>query len=281
MKRRGITVKRRIMALMTAMGLLGAMTSFEEYDVSASYGRINVITTFGITEVQQYGVPNAFIARYDRIKSKVSSYYNMVYGIEINFTQPTTQVLSPPVDVCRSNAHDFNSLCDCVITKSCQNGNPYHCTNIEYNMGELYKYSMNNNGYRLHITASMLCTNAAPPDGGNPRHSTANGLFYGMGAYKHLMVRDYDYTKDENVTNWLGNSANITWVGKTVAHEIGHIYGAVDHYNIDAETSELEGLSDDCIWGKNKEDEEIARGLVTCSYCSNTIRSNRSKYQHT
>ncbi len=88
-----------------------------------------------------------------------------------------------------------------------------------------------------------------------------------------MVVRDYDYTVYEQT--WMGNYENVLWVSKTVAHEIGHLYGVEDHYGVVYGDDR-----DNCIWGKNKEDESVCESFSMCETCYNTIKNNNGLFNH-
>ncbi len=129
----------------------------------------------------------------------------------------------------------------------------------------------------MHITAARLCAAYTNPTTNVTSHERVFGYRGGIAGYDHIIVQDYDYTLDDvyDVDNWLGNSTEIAYVSKTVAHEIGHLYGVEDHYNTLYGTDK-----DNCIWGYNKDVWNVANELEMCSDCYEIIRENRNKFSH-
>ena len=73
---------------------------------------------------------------------------------------------------------------------------------------------------------------------------------------------------------------------KTILHEIGHWYGVKDHYGGDVDSTDSIdpdknlGYSKDCIYGENKENENVAGNLILCDGCKNIIQKNLNGYNH-
>ena len=75
---------------------------------------------------------------------------------------------------------------------------------------------------------------------------------------------------------------------KTLIHELGHFYGAPDHYDIGGEpsTDELNAqnggnkFNRNCIYGENKEDSLVLDNFTICAGCKEIIRSNQQNYLH-
>ncbi|MBQ7013729.1 MAG: hypothetical protein IJN11_07440 [Oscillospiraceae bacterium] len=273
-------MKKRIKALMLAVCLIAALPSSlrgNDMEAEAAARTVKIWVTHGTTSTAKYGVPTAFIARYNRVTTKVKSYYSARFGININFVKPTTNyVRNGPADTCRFNSVNFNTLCTCRDKATCITTTP-HCTNAQHNLDELFSNIPNSGGYFLHITAARLCLAYTNPATNVTSHEEVYGLRGGWAGYDHMIVQDYDYTKTDEytVTNWLGNSTEITYVAKTIAHEIGHLYGVEDHYNTTYGTDK-----DSCIWGKYKDVYTVADTLRICSDCSATIYQNRDRFNH-
>ncbi len=93
-------------------------------------------------------------------------------------------------------------------------------------------------------------------------HQVVNGLA-GDGV---IALSDCDAAKGEA---GLGDSTNIRWVSKIMAHEIGHFWGAEDHYDV-----EFGDRRDNCIWGYNKDLPSVFQNLSYCAECHDTMYIN-------
>ncbi len=264
-------MKKRMLALLTVLCMVGSLTSAVDDEImraDAAEKTLNIVTTFGTSEVGQYGVPNAFIGRYDAITAKVADIYADRFGITINFTQPAAyQVVSSPADQCKTGASTFDAPCYHASYSVCSDSGPYHHTNASYIKSVLFPTPNTEvYGLEMYITAVELC---GVDDGS---HHEVYGVAFRNGG--QTIIRDYDYTySDYNVTNWLGDNAHIAYVAKTMAHEIGHLYYVEDHYD------ETYGNSKDyCIWGSKKNLFNIANQLYMCDDCKATIQANSRRY---
>ena len=98
---------------------------------------------------------------------------------------------------------------------------------------------------------------------------------------KALVMASYMEYKDN--TNYI----------RSLMHEIGHLFGTIDHYAVDDEHStenirttqqmneddDYDGnFSDSCLYGRNRFDAYETTNLIICEGCQNIIRNNATKY---
>ncbi len=265
-------MKNRFMAFCVSLAMLAALPGAvkqAEIDADAANRQLNLIITYGTSMTMQYGVPNAFYARYESVTAKVRNKYMYNFGISLNFTQPVQNfVVEGPGDSCRRGTNNFDALCQHASNYACSNDGPYHHTNCYYIRNVVFPRPRPYvNGVEVYMVSHRICNVA--DDGthqGNILAMTYPGIMT-------MVVRDYDYVEVDNVTNWQGDTTNINYVSKTLAHEIGHLYNVDDHYDTQFGT-----VKDDCIWGYNKGDDIVVKGLLMCSDCKNVIMNNRDWY---
>ncbi len=265
-------MKKRIKALMLAVCLIAALPSSlrgNDMEAEAASRKVNVEVNFGIPEVMQYSVPGAFQSRFPAIDAKVSGFFLREFDIDVNFINTQYVVTNAPISVCRTDTTKIQSVCSCVNYNGCSNSGPYHHTNAAYNLDSIFP-DCPTTKFQLHLTASKLCyikgTTHTSVKGLNRSTRNSNGDIVASS----MIVRDSDYVdEDSNVASWLGNTSNITWVSKTLTHELGHAYDVDDHYGI-----RYMDARDNCIWGYNKDNETVAYNLQMCSVCYSTIRDN-------
>ena len=75
---------------------------------------------------------------------------------------------------------------------------------------------------------------------------------------------------------------------RTIIHEIGHWYGAPDHYGIGdiSSTTEIQQrngdyrFSENCIYGENKSYPFVVDNLIICNGCRARIMENIRMFSH-
>ncbi len=73
---------------------------------------------------------------------------------------------------------------------------------------------------------------------------------------------------------------------KTMLHEFGHLYGVDDHYGGDGKTTQelisegKIGYSEYCIYGENRNSDEVLENYTICDGCKTLIASNYNRYDH-
>ncbi len=265
-------MKKRIKALLLAVCLITALPSSlrgNDMEAEAASRQLNLVVTHGTSMTVQYGVPNAFIARFNSVTTKVRNKYMYNFGISLNFSKPATNyVVTGDGDACRRETNIFSSLCQHAPSTSCRNSGPYHHTNCEYiKDGVFPRPRPFVNGVEVYMVSHQLCYVA---DTGYHQDNIFGMTYPGL---MTMVVRDYDYSMVSNVNNWMGDTSHIDYISKTLAHEIGHLYGIEDHYDIIFGTDR-----DNCIWGFNKGDSTVTSGLIMCNACRSVIMENRDWY---
>lgn len=263
-------MKKRILAFAMAACMMGSLTSAvneSSMKADAAEKTLNIVTTFGTSEVGQYGVPSAFIGRYDAIAARVSYLYSARFGITINFSKPAANyVVSSPADSCKVGGA-YNTPCSHAPDSQCNNSGPYHHTNVHYIKSVLCPVPDSEvYGLEMYITTTNLC--GVGTDG---THNYSVGVNFNHGEF--MIIKDNDYVLVNGVTNWLGDTSNIQNVAKTIAHEIGHSYYVKDHYDVT-----YGDKRDYCIWGAEKKNSNVIQNVIMCSDCSAIIQQNSRRF---
>lgn len=259
-------MKKRLLALILSCCIVPLAFKTDDIDnAEAASRQLNIITTFDISETATYGVPNAFMSRFDEMTTKVANTYQNNFSITLNFTKPTTNyVVGSRAYECRAEAgYDYDSLCHHTIDEWCNNDGALHHTNYHI-MKRNIMPTLSENAIDLHITAVRLCRVK------NGSHGQVNGVNFNG---ECIIVRELDYIKETNVLN--PSYCDVMHYARVVAHEIGHSYGVQDHYS-----SPTDG-SPNCIWGYYRENTNVAENLLMCSACRVTIMQNGNKFNHT
>ena len=74
------------------------------------------------------------------------------------------------------------------------------------------------------------------------------------------------------------DASSITHEACSTFHEVGHLFGAPDHYKTGRTTSALNGLisggyfSQNCIYGESHLDEAVTNSMTVCEGCRKAIR---------
>lgn len=253
-----IVMKKRILSLVLSFSMMMLLPVSDTKAVR----QLNVVTTFGISETTIYGVPTAFTTRFSLMTDRVCEAYQNNFSINLNFTKPTTNyVIRSVADACRYDAgKPYDSICQHISQNYyCSNNGPYHCNNCAVIKDDVFS-SANQSQFTLqmHITATKLCHQFSDT------HGEVNGMHYSSG---FALVRDTDYLREDYASN-----LEITNYAKTVAHEIGHEFGAIDHY------SSVDDGNPYCIWGYYKGTKNVADNLLICSACRVKILQNSNEY---
>lgn len=260
-------MKKKLLSLLLSLCVL---TSLPASNVQAANRQLNVILRVGTSEFQIYGVSTYMTQRYDMIDAKVTSFYRAAFNIPLNLTSPAPgNVVTSVADSCKGNTTGlYDYYCGHCSNNDCSNTGSLHHTNTYVIKNDLYVFPHDSrNAAYVYLTPVKLC--AAP--------STGHHEIYGITdtANKIMTVRDYDYVLQTEITNM--GEYDVTFVCKTLVHEIGHLYGVKDHYNDPDEDKD----DANCIWGSNKDKKDVAAGLKICSTCRQTILDNADRYNHT
>ncbi len=259
-------MKKRLLALILSCCMVPLAFKSDYIDnAKAASRQLNIITTFDISETVTYGVPNAFMSRFDEMTTKVADAYQNNFSITLNFTQPTTNyVVSSCAYECRQQYNsNFKDICGHTTNANCSNSGPLHHTNYHVIRDDVIP-SLSSNAIDMHVTAVKMCRVS---DGSH--EELIPGVNFGK---ERIIVRDTDYTIQTNVLN--PSYCDVIFYARTVAHEIGHSYGVQDHYS-----SPTDG-SPNCIWGYNRSRNDVADNLYMCSVCRVTIMQNANNFNH-
>ncbi len=216
-----------------------------------------------------YGVPTSFTTRLNNIIGFANGFYTY-QGITIKcITTDATPPQNSPFTQCAQGLYNSSGLtyaesilasCTCKGTSedpdgenACFNGDLHH-NNIQSFINSAPYYDSNNE-YMAYITVAQLCTN----------NRGYHHYVYGStsNSNKTIVMRDTDYCRSH--TN-IGNAC--AYARKTFVHEVGHIFGIVDHYNTKTNT-----IKDDCIWGFNHNSPSVVANCAICPSCIYTLQN--------
>lgn len=241
--------------------------------VSANANTLNIKTFMENTECCVYGVPNTF-NRFNHAASRVYGFFWVSSGITVNFDfkHNNEYIRRTLLNTClESNNNDINtmeSFCTHWSNSKCTNGtismpSIIHHTNVYNVMNQIPNSTTN-------YAVMLLAPNALCFQDTNQHKGVAGKCWP---ASKKLIVQDWEYIVDDDYST---NIKDFDCVAYEMVHEIGHLYGVQDHYN-----NSYGVEKDNCIWGKNKYDENIYRSLIMCDDCSQILKNNKSKFNHT
>ena len=211
---------------------------------------------------------NAYVYRHTNAVSRINSINQLVtqkfattYGLVLSFTAPT--LFSSHGDSCEAG---YSNACDCCTYNLCTN---WHRTPSESDDTPLH----HKNAYNiLHTTEYYSNIKQLTFIGHNVCYwgffdhevdTESSHTLYGMASVEKNLAQVHDHT----------NSSSITHEACTTFHEVGHLFGAPDHYQPGRTTSDMNELipggyfSINCIYGDNKESPTVISNMTVCEGC--------------
>lgn len=274
-----------MVAAATSLSVLTASLTAFDMGASAADDRLNIkvymdelmcsnLSSICNEEVTlgTYGVPSSFTTRLTSITGYVTGFYGY-HGATLNFSNfaPASDLIETYAFECVSNSDDWADImingCRCYgetylsAHVACAKGTYQH-SNYLYFADSLPSFDSNNE-CALLLTTSNLCY---VKDG-------EHGFAYGLATPSEMNIisRDSDYCRDHD------DDSPYAYARSTLAHEIGHLYGVQDHYELTSPTV----YNPNCIWGANMESYDVLKNCTICSVCANIIKNNCDMYQHT
>lgn len=194
------------------------------------------------------------------------------HGASLNFYDfsAATDILESPAYICAGDSDSFIETlingCECYgdgvqAHVACFKGTYQH-NNLNYFVNDTPAYNASNE-CAVYLTASSICLNSAE------EHKFAFGVANPSTMF--IVSQDSDYFQYHD------DDSPYAYAISTLAHEIGHLYGVKDHYNLDTITVN----NPNCIWGDNRESYEILKSCTICTVCKNIIKNNSEKFHHT
>ncbi len=187
------------------------------------------------------------------------------FGIALNYTP---SFASTYADSCPNHP---TTCCSCrTLCYNSSNG-LYHHTNQKKIM-DSFSPADPSTKFLMVITGNKTCL-----------HDTSSGACLGNGnwgicyhgstsSFPFPSVRIGVFTADQSSTSYDYR------IRLTIVHEIGHMYGVPDHYDIDVPL--LEGQNHKCLWGYNREDDDVLQSFMMCDYCKNIWNNHATEYNH-
>ncbi|MBO5882925.1 MAG: RICIN domain-containing protein [Clostridia bacterium] len=194
------------------------------------------------------------------------------FGITVNYNTPT-QFISYG-DECPNKP---NGKCACTTNENCYNSTSktnlkqYHHTNITNIMLRIPYPDMSESFTVAYIGYDTCKRNE------HEANSHLGIAYYTIGL---IGIANHKNKNQETVDE-----------KKTLVHELGHIYGVIDHYDDvddDDNVKTTEYLNqtvgpwydDNCIYGLYKEFNDIKSNLTICEGCRRTIEANANNFNH-
>ena len=218
----------------------------------------------------------AYNNRYDGAYTRISEEFEILrekylteFGIIVNCTS-ISSFYSYADEYCST---DYATKCDHVDAGLCEDSTPLYGGNIilhEYHHTNIY-----NNILRIPFPDTSLEVKVAYL---GHQFCIAN---------THLHFPYFGLAYPDIGLAAITNFSNVASETKTLIHEFGHFYGVIDHYggtelsteDIINETGNL-GYSAYCIYGENKETDDVLENYTICEGCKSIIESNKSLYNH-
>ena len=237
----------------------------------ATANTMNIIPYYDISTTTQYGVPGMFLTRFPHVATRVSGLYMGLASIHLNFSsfnQNGSTVVTTNMGTCITSKTNYDGRC--THFSNCNNS--HHTNYVILANQVLVNYSFNSSNYvALYLSCGRFCYNYSTG------HSEIRG--HAFPSSNLILVQDYDFSIDEDDYHYviprdvyITDLEHTDYVSGTLAHEIGHLYGATHHYNGTGEEY--------CLWGDKRHDPEVVYHLTVCSPCQQTIYSNRGNYNH-
>ena len=227
---------------------------------------------------------NAYLSRYpnavSRIKNQMETlqelYYNE-FDILVNWSIPM-QYSSYADIACSTNpdahcSHATNE--NCYASKIYTDGSVIlenlHHKNIDNIIARMTFPNMES-AVRLTYIGHLICNVYRDKSGNFKSHAehNENGVSYFQLGVCTVM-----------------NFGGVDTETKTMIHEFGHLYGALDHYG--GSTPSTQQMKDEtgdnrfseyCIYGEKRNDTIVLDNLLICDGCKARIESNRNRFSH-
>ena len=223
---------------------------------------------------------NAYRTRYTTWSSKLTDSMSEIqlrflqyFGVLIEYSNPSA--FSSYGDTCDENAGTtYLDGCSHAGDSACKNSSFSSVGNADQ---ELHHKNMYNIMYR--ITFPNIDENTLLVFSGHDVCRIQDDKH--KGRYNGLAWSDYGIAL---ITNF-GTSDSEK---RTIIHEIGHWYGAPDHYDIGdiPSTTEIQQQTGDsrfnsnCIYGENKSSQNVVDNLIICDGCKARIIENIRTFSH-
>jgi len=174
------------------------------------------------------------------------------YGIKINCTYELTPVQTL-ADECSTNTDNLQDFCECIEDYNCTQATApfddaelYHHTDL----ANMLFWGTRDLSLNPEISILFIDHDYSYKKGGSHQYTNTEGnvVANGLASEEHRRII-------------IGNTGD-----NTVAHEIGHMFSIVDHYD-----STEQGIDHCCIYGRN----DTKR---LCADCESTLIENISKY---
>lgn len=205
-------------------------------------------------------------ARILREANVLKTKYATEFGINVNLYTPTSfysytdsYCTTDPFTYCR---HPEDHICANSSMSVLQS---YHHTNIYNILCRVPRPDISE-----YVTMAFIGHNNCIVNGGSHYSNPYYGLCYATLGLMGIM----NFESEAQET-------------KTLIHEFGHLYGVKDHYGGSTQTTtEIiqstgnTGYSRNCIYGENKDQEEVYTNLVICDGCASLIIANKNKFSH-
>lgn len=221
---------------------------------------------------------NPYAQRFSNSTSRITTCLNKLqekylteFGISINYSSPSINKTYADGN-CKST---YTTLCSCGSSV---------CVNSQFNSSGFISYASLHHTNIFNILARV----------GVPASNTTAKIVYigrkmcesinGVCTEVTYVGRAFEPIRMVTVMNYTSTESEIA----STIHEIGHLYGVIDHYgglNSYYSTYSINqqypdrGYNRRCIYGEGKfEDSSVTRDIIICDGCKSWIIENRDKF---
>ena len=254
----------------------------EAYTISEPTASPGVTVEFLYDTAYENRYSEAAVTRITREAAVLKEFYAEEFGIDVSYGTATDFTAQSYASQCPNLVTQYingspRCICGCVTDSHCTNSQEdlntgfltsasYHHTNIQnvlYHLGEPDE----TDAIRVAYSGREFCLSTIE---GHDISSSISGSAF-MHHARAIVCQQTSTSEAREV--------------QTLIHEVGHLFGVIDHYGLNnpgPETLNIQfgrtDFSKYCMYGDEKEDLSIINNLTICGGCRSIIESNRNQY---